>query len=54
MRSYISDALFTHLGQNFDHLFGSSYAAFVSGVLILFVEWLILYWMYKRKIFIKI
>lgn len=53
-RSYISDALFTHLGQDFNQLFGSSYAAFVSGSLILFVEWLILYWMYKRKIFIKI
>lgn len=54
MRSYISDALFTHLGQNFNELFGASYAAFVSGSLILFIEWLILYWMYKRRIFIKI
>jgi len=54
MRSYISDALFTHLGKDFNQLFGLTYAAFVSGALILLVEWLILYWMYKRKIFIKI
>ena len=54
MKNYISDALFTHLGQNFNQLLGTPYESFVSGSLILLVEWLILYWMYKRKIFIKV
>lgn len=54
MASYISKALFTHLGPNFNVVFGSSYADLVSGALILFLEWLILYWMYKKKFFVKI
>lgn len=54
MRGLINDSLFIHLGQNFDQLFGPAYATLVSGGLVLFFEWLILYWMYKKKIFIKI
>jgi len=53
-RSYIRKALFTHLGQNFDQLFGAAYAPLVSGSLVLLIVWLILYWMMKRKLFIKI
>ena len=52
--TYISKALYTHLGQTFDIIFGSPYATLVSGGLIIAVGWLILYWMYKNKIFIKI
>lgn len=54
MRGLINDSLFIHLGQNFDQIFGPAYATLVSGGLVLFFEWLILYWMYKKKIFIKI
>jgi len=54
MRNLINDSLFIHLGKNFDQIFGVAYATLVSGGLILFFEWLILYWMYKKKIFIKI
>jgi predicted acyltransferase len=54
MRNLINDSLFIHLGKNFDQVFGSAYATLMSGGLVLFFEWLILYWMYKRKIFIKI
>lgn len=52
--SYISSALHTHLGENYDTVFGSAYRTLVHGGLILFFEWVILNWMYKRKIFIKI
>jgi predicted acyltransferase len=52
--TYVSKALYTHLGQKFDIIFGLPYASLVSGGLVLFIVWLILYWMYKRKIFIKI
>jgi predicted acyltransferase len=54
MRNLINDSLYIHLGKNFDQIFGVAYATLVSGGLILFFEWLILYWMYKKKIFIKI
>ena len=54
MRGFISSALHTHLGQNFDHVFGEIYSPLVNGFAVLFIMWLILYWMYKKKIFIKI
>lgn len=53
-KNFINRALNTHLGQGYDHIFGAAYSSLISGALILLVEWLILYWMYKRKIFIKI
>ncbi len=54
MRSFIHKSLYIHMGQNFDKLFGVPYAPLVSGAITLFLLWLILYWMYKKKIFIKI
>jgi predicted acyltransferase len=54
IRDFISDSLYIHLGENFDQLFGRAYATLVQGGLVLMFMWLILYWMYKRKIFIKI
>lgn len=54
LRRYISDNLHIHLGQHYDQLFGMAYTTLVGGALTLLVLWLILYWMYKRKIFIKI
>jgi predicted acyltransferase len=52
--SFITQSLYIHLGENYDHFFGLAYATLVKGALVLFIEWLILYWMYKKKIFIKI
>jgi len=54
MKNYITDALSTHLGAHYDQLLGVPYATLVSGILVLGLEWLILYWMYQRKIFIRI
>ena len=54
IRAFISKSLYIHLGANFDQLLGLPYATLVAGGITLFLEWLILYWMYKRKIFIKI
>lgn len=54
IRSFLSDALHTHLGQHYDQFFGAAYATLVNGILVLFLIWLILYWMYKKKVFIKI
>lgn len=54
MRSLIHDSLYIHLGQHFDTLFGDAYAPLVSGGLTLLLLWMILYWLYKKKIFIRI
>lgn len=51
---YISKSLYIHLGENYDTIFGVSYRTLVHGGLILFFEWLILNWMYKKRIFIRI
>lgn len=53
LKSVIHESLFIHLGQDFDKIIGP-FAPLLSGGLVLLIEWLILYWMYKRKIFIKI
>ena len=53
IRDIINQSLYFLLGQNFDKGFGP-YAPLVTGGLVLFFMWLILYWMYKKKIFIKI
>lgn len=51
---FIANSLYIHLGQTFDQVLGVPYVTLVKGSLVLLLEWLILYWMYKRKIFIKI
>lgn len=52
--AFITKSLYIHLGLNYDHLFGDAYSTLVKGILVLTIEWLILYWMYRKKIFIKI
>ena len=54
LRSLLHKSLYIHLGQNFDKLFGNPYAPLVSGAITLVLLWLILNWMYKKKIFIRI
>jgi predicted acyltransferase len=54
VREFISKSLLIHLGHNYGQIFGPEYTTLVTGGLVLFFEWLILYWMYKKKIFIKI
>lgn len=52
--SFIKESLYIHLGRNYDQVFGPGYATLIRGGMILLIEWLILRWMYKKKIFIKI
>lgn len=57
---FIISSFKTHLGQNVfiklsDWLFGNPiYVPMLEGAAALIVFWLILYWMYRRKIFVKI
>lgn len=52
--SFITQTLYIHLGQSYDQLFGDAYSTLVKGILVLTIDWLILHWMYRRKIFLKI
>ncbi len=51
---FIGKSLDTHLGTAFFLCFGEPYASLVRGTLVLLILWLILLWMYRRKLFLKI
>ncbi|MBL7699886.1 MAG: DUF5009 domain-containing protein [Chitinophagaceae bacterium] len=51
--SFITKTLYTHFGH-YDQVFGEGLSTLVKGAFVLTIEWLILYWMYRKKIFIKI
>jgi hypothetical protein len=42
------------LGKDYATIFGIPYQSLVQGTLVLGFEWLILRWMYRKKIFIKV
>jgi predicted acyltransferase len=44
----------THLGQDFFKFAGEAYEPFFLGIAVLLVYWLILFWMYRRKLFLRI
>jgi predicted acyltransferase len=52
--NFISSSLDTHLGTGLCKTFGQPYEPFLHGALVLFVMWLILFWMYRRKLFLRI
>jgi len=51
---FISDSFRIHLASGVFAQFGSGLEPFVQGSAILLVYWLILFWMYRRKLFLKI
>jgi heparan-alpha-glucosaminide N-acetyltransferase len=51
---YTRDALRTHLGRPALQAFGTAYEPIVVGGLSLAIFWLMLLWMYRRRIFIRI
>jgi predicted acyltransferase len=51
---FIADALKTHLGERFFRMFGDAYFPLLLGIGVLAVVWAILYWMYRRRIFLRI
>lgn len=52
--SFIDQSFRIHISAHYDLIFGEAFRSLVSGVLILLIEWWILYWMYQKKLFIKI
>jgi heparan-alpha-glucosaminide N-acetyltransferase len=51
---YTAEALRTHLGKGAFRAFGAAYEPILVGGTSLLVFWLMLYWMYRRKLFIRI
>lgn len=54
LRNFTMGTLKTHLGQDFFKFAGDAYEPFFLGAAVLLVWWLVLYWMYRRKIFLRI
>jgi predicted acyltransferase len=52
--SFIDESLRTHFGADYAHWFGEPYNVIIRGAFQLGLMWLLLRWMYIRKIFIKI
>ena len=44
----------THFGQGIFALFGDKLEPLMEGIAVLGVYWLILFWMYRRKLFLRI
>src|SRR5205814_3876400 len=52
--AFVLKNLETHLGQNVFRILGDACEPFLHGAAVLLVLWLMLYWMYLRKIFLRI
>lgn len=52
--AFITRSLKTHLGQDLFKFAGDAYGPFFLGAAVLLVYWLILFWMYRRKVFLRI
>ena len=52
--AFIPKNLKIHLGQDFFEFAGKAYEPFMLGLAVLLVYWLILLWMYRRRLFLKI
>lgn len=53
-QGFIVGSFRTHLGQDIFLKWGNVYQEFAQGVAVLVVYWLILFWMYRQKIFVRI
>jgi predicted acyltransferase len=53
-QGFIRATFQTHLGPDIFEGWGKEYAPLLSGAAVLLVYWLILFWMYRRRIFLRI
>jgi len=53
MTSFIGDALNRHVGSLFS-VAGTTFQTVLHGFAVMLTFWLILFWMYRRKIFLRI
>lgn len=51
---FIARSFHIHLGQDVFRIFGAGLEPFLQGAAVLLAYWLILFWMYRRKLFLRI
>jgi heparan-alpha-glucosaminide N-acetyltransferase len=51
---FLTSTFRIHLGPTFFDMFGTGLQPFVEGSVVLFCYWLVLFWMYRKKLFVKI
>ena len=51
---FFAKNLRTHLGKNAFKVLGPEYEVLLQGAAVLLVLWLILFWMYRRKLFLRV
>ena len=51
---FIAANLHINLGYSIFRLFGTGLEPLVFGITVLTIFWLVLYWMYRRKLFLRI
>lgn len=51
---FIADSLKIHFGTRWTEAFGPAYVPLLAGAAVLAIEWLILYWLYRNKVHIRI
>jgi predicted acyltransferase len=54
IRTHLGQDAFAKLAERLFHQTGQELERFVSGIIVLLVFWLILFWMYRRKLFVRI
>ena len=54
MEGFFLGAVSRHIGQAFFTLLGPAFEATLRGAVVMAIFWLILFWMYRRKIFLRI
>ena len=54
MGRFFQDTFRIHLGPNFFRVLGEPYEPFLRGAAVLLGYWLVLLWMYRRKIFLRV
>jgi predicted acyltransferase len=51
---FLVDSFRINLGAHFFQVFGTGLEPLVRGMAVLLVYWLFLFWMYRRKIFLRV
>ncbi|HUK18055.1 MAG TPA: hypothetical protein VLW65_16635 [Bryobacteraceae bacterium] len=54
LRGFIQDSLRIHLGRAPFQIFGTGVEPLVRGAVVLLIYWLVLLWMYRRKLFLRV
>lgn len=53
-QDFLVSSMQIHLGKDFFMRWGKEYELFATGIGVLLLYWLILFWMYRRKIFLRV